>query len=432
MKNQTLTLSLFKLTAVAGLTLFAAVEAYAASVSTGAIEGADLKAAVRYRHMNGMGFGQRRVYLGTLPLETNNGPTNISWGTGKHIKFSYDASTQQLTTVVGSGSSAVTVSKSVGDLGELNYILLNVQRNGHPPMPSMINEISLINVLLNGSPLNDSPLNGVFQGAPSGAKWSIKGEDLSDRFVMEGDIVLTGMQPGSDNNHIQINVGYADQTGPKVDAIGINPNPAIVNGYTTLRATVSDADTGNNTITSAEYRLNGGNWELMAAQDGGFDGISEYVIAELPATKLGSNEVCLRGVDSKGNVTEPPVCSTFLVTYQFDGFNEHIANDLINTAQAGQAVPVKWRISDANGLPIENSASFAGLYSYPIDCGIAEHSPHDAVEEYAPGNSGLHYKTDGQWQYNWKTPKTYSGTCRAMYVEFDSGALSPIVTFQFK
>jgi len=71
-------------------------------------------------------------------------------------------------------------------------------------MPSMINEISLINVLL-----NDSPLNGVFQGAPSGAKWSIKGEDLSDRFVMEGDIVLTGMQPGSDNNHIQINVGYA-------------------------------------------------------------------------------------------------------------------------------------------------------------------------------------------------------------------------------
>jgi len=71
----------------------------------------------------------------------------------------------------------------------------------------------------------------------------------------------------------------------------------------------------------------------MAAQDGGFDGISEYVIAELPATKLGSNEVCLRGTDSNGNVTEPPVCSTFLVTYQFEGFKEPIANDLINTAK---------------------------------------------------------------------------------------------------
>jgi hypothetical protein len=87
MKNQTVTLSLFKLTAVAGLLLFAAAEAYAANVSTGAIEGADLRAAVRYRHMNGNGMGQPRVFLGALPLATT-GPTNISWGSGKHIKFS--------------------------------------------------------------------------------------------------------------------------------------------------------------------------------------------------------------------------------------------------------------------------------------------------------------------------------------------------------
>jgi hypothetical protein len=39
---------------------------------------------------------------------------------------------------------------------------------------------------------------------------------------------------------------------------------------------------------------------------------------------------------------------------------------------------------------------------------------------------------DGYWQFNWKTPKTYADSCRAMYVEFNSGALSPVVKFQFK
>jgi hypothetical protein len=107
-----------------------------------------------------------------------------------------------LTTVIGTAPSAVTISKNVGNLGELNYILLNVQRNGHPPRPEIVNEISLNNVVLNGS-----LLNGVFQGVPSGAKWSITGEELSKSFVMEGDIVLTGMQPGSDNNHIH---AYSD------------------------------------------------------------------------------------------------------------------------------------------------------------------------------------------------------------------------------
>jgi hypothetical protein len=82
--------------------------------------------------------------------------------------------------------------------------------------------------------------------------------------------------------------------------------------------------------------------------------------------------------------------------------------------------------------PIEDQGSFVGLYSYPVNCQSLAGNAIDAIEEYAPGDSGLQYKTDGQWQYNWKAPKAYSGSCRAMYVEFDSGALSPIVTFQFK
>lgn len=343
------------------------------------------------------------------------------------MTFSYDASTQLLTTVVNT-SPPVTVTKNVGDLGELNYILLTVQRNGHPPRPEIINEISLQNVVLNNAPLTQT----VFQGVPSGAKWNVTGEDLSNGFVLEGDIVLLGQQPGSTNNHIEIDLGYSDQTGPKVIGLDVSPNPAILNGVTTLRATVSDADVGNNLIVSAEYSLNGGAWTSIDAQDSAYDSPSEEVEAELPATKIGSNEVFVRGTDAKGNMTTSPTCTTFLVTYQFDGFYQPIDSTLVNSAKAGQAVPGKWRLTDANGVAIDNPGSFAGFYSYSVDCETFTGNSSDAVEEYSTGNSGLQYKGDGNWQYNWKTPKSYAETCHAMYVEFDSGSISPIVRFKFK
>ena len=199
-----------------------------------------------------------------------------------------------------------------------------------------------------------------------------------------------------------------------------------------MRATVSDADVGNNFIVSAEYSLNGGEWNSITAEDGAYDSSSEEVEAELPATKIGSNEVCVRGTDAKGNVTTPPTCTSFLVTYQFEGFYQPIDSTLVNSAKAGQAIPGKWRLTDANGLAIDNQGSFAGFYSYPIDCESFAGNPSDAIEEYSTGNSGLQYHGDGNWQYNWKTLKSYTGSCRAMYVEFDSGSISPIVRFKFK
>ena len=125
-------------------------------------------------------------------------------------------------------------------------------------------------------------------------------------------------------------------------------------------------------------------------------------------------------------------CQTFLVTYKFTGFFSPIDNDPVNAVKAGQAVPAKWRLTDANDAPIADPASFVDLQSYPISCTTFAGDPLDAVEEAASGASGLQYVGDGYWQFNWKTPKSYAESCRAMYVEFNSGALSPVVKFQFK
>ena len=84
---------------------------------------------------------------------------------------------------------------------------------------------------------------------------------------------------------------------------------------------------------------------------------------------------------------------------------------------------------DASGAPVSDPASFVGLRTQAGSCEAGV--PSDTVETYS-GSSGLQYLGDGYWQYNWKTPKSYAGKCRTMYVEFQGGLTSPTVTFQFK
>ena len=102
-----------------------------------------------------------------------------------------------------------------------------------------------------------------------------------------------------------------------------------------------------------------------------------------------------------------------------------------NGVKAGQAVPVKWRLT-LNGVPVADPDSFAGLISYPVSCTSGSGSIDTAVEELAPGDSALVYKGDGNWQYNWKTVASYKNTCRVLAVKFSYGTNSPSANFKLK
>ena len=105
-------------------------------------------------------------------------------------------------------------------------------------------------------------------------------------------------------------------------------------------------------------------------------------------------------------------------SYTIDGFFAPIEmNGVVNTAKAGQTVPVKWHLSDPNG-DVSDPASFEGIHSYNVPC---ESGIMEKIEEYVAGNSGLQYLGDGNWQYNWKTPRTYAKTCQEMFVQFSDG-----------
>ena len=118
----------------------------------------------------------------------------------------------------------------------------------------------------------------------------------------------------------------------------------------------------------------------------------------------------------------------------FYGFFSPIDNlPTANNARAGQAIPVKWRLTDTSGMPISDQASFTSLTSYDISCDGLSGEPETAVEEYTAGSSGLQYLGDGYWQFNWKTPKTasYVNHCRKMVLTLGDGTMHE-ANFKFK
>ena len=112
------------------------------------------------------------------------------------------------------------------------------------------------------------------------------------------------------------------------------------------------------------------------------------------------------------------VCS---INYLFQGFFTPIDNTNLpiwNAANAGQSIPAKWRLT-LNGVPISDATTMA-IYTFDLNCasGFAFETP---IDEYAAGSSGLQYKGDGNWQFNWKTLKSYAKTCKRFFVQTPDG-----------
>lgn len=382
---------------------------------------ATLQGAARFRNFGSGGGAEVRVGVpdGSGDIATP-AEGNFTWAFPRTVTFRYDPATGLLT----AGAGTLSVSKSVGPLGDLNYLQIKITKN--TPTTS----VSLHSLSLNTQATGDVSVTG---GA-STQNWNVKGVDLTNGFTLTASLSVINLSGNGDSSHVQIDVGYTvppDTEGPVTSNVDVEPQPVILNGAGAITATVDDSTTGGNPISSAHFRIDTGVLTAMSAQDGAFDEASEDVEASFTATEVGTHQVCVHGTDSLNNAGDP-TCQNYLVTYQFEGFFSPIETELVNVAKAGQAVPAKWRLTDANGAPIEHPGSFAGLFSYLVSCTNFEGDATDAVPEYASGASGLQYLGDGYWQFNWKTPKDYANTCRAMYVEFDSGATSPAVGFQFK
>jgi len=118
-----------------------------------------------------------------------------------------------------------------------------------------------------------------------------------------------------------------------------------------------------------------------------------------------------RDADGRGDACDPMT---------FVGFAQPSDNGVVNVVTAGRTVPVRYRLTDTAGRGVADPPTLVRLTSR-IDAATCAGLPSDADETYV-GDVGLQYLGDGNWQFNWKTPRDYAGQCRTKSPEVRDGA----------
>jgi hypothetical protein len=138
---------------------------------------------------------------------------------------------------------------------------------------------------------------------------------------------------------------------------------------------------------------------------------------------LGSSTLTVTALDALGN--ETVVSRTFRAYDRplvFEGFFSPLAPDdpfdpqIVNVVRAGQAVPLKWRIYEADGTLVTSTTGITVRHRF-VSC--AAGAVQDEVDStLAPTvGDGLKF-TDGQFQFNLKTQRNWARRCGVVTVTF--------------
>jgi hypothetical protein len=106
-------------------------------------------------------------------------------------------------------------------------------------------------------------------------------------------------------------------------------------------------------------------------------------------------------------------------TYDFTGFFSPVSTDMLNTAKAGRAIPVKFSLGGDEGLGILKDG-------YPRATRIVCEGSTETVEiedTTTAGASALTYDADAdEYTYVWKTSKSWANGCYRFELGLDDGS----------
>jgi hypothetical protein len=126
-----------------------------------------------------------------------------------------------------------------------------------------------------------------------------------------------------------------------------------------------------------------------------------------------------------GVIVDPGLFATVTVlSYQFSGFQPPLSAG-VNKVNAGSTVPLKWRLTTSAGKPVVDRASMLTLKL--VAC--AGGGPAD-IDLTAAAGKGLTGKSDGSWQIDLKTEKSWTG-CRTLRLTLADNSVHDVV-LQFK
>jgi FG-GAP repeat/HYR domain len=142
---------------------------------------------------------------------------------------------------------------------------------------------------------------------------------------------------------------------------------------------------------------------------------------------IGLTTVNVTATDAANNQA---MCSfTVTVLYNFSGFFPPVDNPpTVNVVNAGRAIPVKFSLSGNKGLNI-----FAAGYPVSQQIACSDGAPVSEIEQtVTAGGSSLSYHAGSdQYNYVWKTEKSWEGTCRQLIVRLNDGS-DHVAYFKFK
>lgn len=146
------------------------------------------------------------------------------------------------------------------------------------------------------------------------------------------------------------------------------------------------------------------------------------VVSKVPDTsQVGRRKVALTGFDLAGN--RASVACPYVVTYRTSGgfFRAPVdGNGVVNVARAGKTIPVRWRITDVNGVPVTGLTT--AVVTAPKTT-LPPSATSDPIEEYTTAVVGLTHKGNGVYQYNWKVPANFAGSKRLLTIDLGEGIM---------
>jgi len=323
----------------------------------------------------------------------NNGwyisDVNVSW-TVTDPESAISSSSGCDPTTINADTGGTTLTCSATSAGGANSQSVTIMRDATAPTIS-----GSASPAPNGAGWNNTDVSVSFSCADnlSGIASCGPNQALSSE-GMNQSAMGTAMDNAGNSASTTVSSINIDKTGPIVSVTGVTHGATYILG--SVPAAGCDTQDGlSGVAVNASLSVSGGN-----------NGVGSFT-----ATCNGASD----NAGNAGNTAN----ATYNVIYNWNGFFQPVDNSPEwNKAKAGSAIPVKFSLDDNQSLSI-----FMSGYPKSEKIGCTNNSGStDDMETVNAGGSSLSYdaSTD-QYNYVWKTEKSWAGTCRKLTVKLIDG-----------